>query len=406
MIRSPRPKTMRKRAVTLIAVLIAVLTLAACGTTEHTTRPDFSESTPRDRTPSGRTSSARMLDLRWVAPGPSNPEAIVADDRGAVAVGRYGDIVALDRRGQEQWTLAVAGEGEQTLRPLALSPDVAVVPVAPGRVLAVDRNRGEERWSTAIPDPAAVDVDPDHGSVVAVLTFKGLLFLLDSADGSARWSTQLAFGEQAGPVSVAVRSSRVVVAWGDVGGSHLRVFDADSGRALWSAVAPLFSGTPAVTADAVIVSENLEVVGRHVSARILRLDLATGAQVWAHRLDGPFLPQLRVTVGHDIAAVVNVPGNLSALDLETGSLHWSRQTRRRQYAAAPTLVGGVIAMPTYGTGLVAIAAADGSGVRNDAPGPVQTRVTFEGSSAVGRRLYLVGDRSRGEGEVWMLSASP
>jgi hypothetical protein len=69
------------------------------------------------------------------------------------------------------------------------------------------------------------------------------------------------------------------------------------------------------------------------------------------------------------------------------------------------LVGDVIAMATYGTGLVAVAAADGTSVPNDAPGPVQTAVTFEGSAAAGRRLYLLGGRSRGEGEVWMLSAS-
>jgi outer membrane protein assembly factor BamB len=399
MIWSARSSTMRTRVITPIAIL----TLAGCGATERVTRPDDKKPTPPGRTASGRTSSGRTLGRRWVSPGPSDPQAVAADELGAVAIGRYGEIVALDRRGREQWAATVAGDGEQTFGPVALGRDLAVVPVTPARVVAVDRATGESRWSVAMQDPAVVDVSPDSESAVAVLSFGGVLEVLGGQDGTAQWSTRLAFGERGAPVSVGVRSNRVVAAWADVGGSHVQVFDLVSGQEQWTTVAPRFAGAPAVTPESVVVSENLEAEGRHMTARVRRLDLVTGAEEWTRRLDGPFLPEHRAAVDEGLVVVVDFAGTLTALDLETGSVRWRHPTRRKQFAAAPVLVGDVIAMTTYGTGLLAVDAADGSDVRNDAPGSVQTAVSFEGAVAGGRWLYLLAGRSQGQGEVWMLS---
>ena len=394
------------RLITHLITGIAILALAACAGGRvarpgDAARAKAESGSSEPASPQSRSSS-RRLDRRWVAPGPQDPQAIVADDRGAVAIGRYGEMVALDRRGRQRWSSTVADDDEQTIDGAALGPDAVVLPVTPGRVVAVDRDRGEVRWSAAIQDPRRVDIDPRDPSVAAVLTAGGTVEALDLGDGRARWSTRVAFGDRAEPVSVGVRSNHVVVAWADVGGSHLQVLDAGSGSEQWSATAPRFSGTPALTDTAVLVSENLPTDGRHTKARILRFDLATGAVVWAHRVDGPFLPDLRVAAGQEAVVVVDVPGTVTVLDLETGTPRWSRRTRLRQFVAAPVLVGDVVAMTTYGTGLVAVAATDGSAVGNDAPGRVQTAITFEGSAPAGTRLYLLGGRSQGEGEVWML----
>lgn len=392
MIRSTRSSMLRTRVVTPIAIL----TLAACGAIERATEPGDAEP----------ISSGHALDRRWVARGPAEPQAIAADDRGAVAIGRYGEIVALDRRGREQWTSTVSGDGEQTVGPVALGRDLAVVPVSPTRVIALDRATGESRWEVAMQDPAAVDVGSEPLPVVAVMSFGGILTVLDGRDGSERWSVRLAFGERAASARVGVRSNRVVAAWADVGGSHVQAFDQASGQERWSTVAPTFAGSPAMTADSVVISENVAVEGRHVRARVRRLDLATGEERWTRRLEGPFLPEHQVAVNDALAVVVDFPGTLTTLDLDTGSVRWRRRTRLTQFAAAPAIVGDAIAMTTYGSGLVAVDAADGSKVRNDAPGAVQTAVSLQDSSAQGRHLYLLAGRSRGQGEVWMLSVAP
>jgi outer membrane protein assembly factor BamB len=375
-------------------VLLVIVALAACNAAPPGGRASRSERAE---------ASSPQLDRRWVVPGPRNPQAIAADRDGVVAVGRYGPIVERNAGGHEEWRVRVVNAGEQLLGPLVLSPEVAVTVVTPGRVVAVDRGSGEERWSASITDPLTLAIDPRGAGAVAVITASGHVEVLDAADGRSRWSAQLPFTQDAGPISVHARSGSVAAAWAGWEGGHLQVFDLASGVEQWSAEAPMYTGTPAVTDDAIVVSENLDGEGR--TARIARFDLETGAREWIHELAGPFLPFVGVAVGRDLIAVVNVPGVVTGLDAQDGSTRWRRKTGRLQYAADPHLVGPTFAMTTYGTGLVALSSADGATVPNDAPGPVQLEVTFEGSAAVGDRLYLLASRSRGSGEIWMLSAS-
>jgi outer membrane protein assembly factor BamB len=112
-----------------------------------------------------------------------------------------------------------------------------------------------------------------------------------------------------------------------------------------------------------------------------------------------------VLVRRGIVVVVDTAGALTALDADRGTPRWTARTRRMQYAAAPLVAGRTVAMTTYGTGLAVVSAADGRRVANDHPGPVQLRVTFEGAATGGDGLYLLAGRSRGGGEIWMLSAS-
>ncbi len=389
------------RCVLPVALAAAVSALSACSTSDARTSATRTTGAPSEAS----TPSDVALERQWVAPGPRNPQAIAADERGVVSVGRYGPAVACDARGRVQWRQELAEEGEQTLGPIALNRSVVVTSVVPAegpeRIVAIDRVTGEARWSAIAGDRAKLGVGRDRTSPIAVLSATGLLALLDGRSGSSLWSVQLPFREGAGPMSVAVRAHRVVAAWGDVDGGHLQGFDVDTGREVWSKVHRWFFGTPAVTDDAVVLNENLDRHGR--TARIERLDLSTGARIWAHDVSGPFLVLTAVAVDREVAATVDVGGTLTVLDLADGSLRWRQPTRRMQYAATPLIVGSTVAMTTYGTGLVALATADGRAVPNDEPGPVQLEVTFESSASAGNDLYLLAGRSGGAGEIWMLS---
>jgi outer membrane protein assembly factor BamB len=377
--------------------VLALTGLTACATSETTTG---------SASPEVRASRDVELDRQWVAPGPRNPQAAGADTRGVVAVGRYGPTMALDSRGHVDWERDLAAEGEQTFGPVALNADLAVTPVYPGRVVALERETGETRWSTELQDPADVAVDPRGGQVVAALSSGGVLAAFDSRDGRARWTAHLpAFDETAQPVGVHVRGNHVVAVWGDnVNGCRVQAFDAASGAPQWSFAAPRFLSGPTFTHDAVVLAENLDLVARPVRSRVVRLDLANGEEVWSHELHGWFLPALATVAARDVALVVDQGGTITELDVTDGSVRWRRPTKRMQFAASPQIVGRTVAMTTYGTGLVALAAADGRTVPNDEPGPVQLEVTFEGSAAAGDHLYLLAGRSRGAGEIWMLSA--
>lgn len=378
-----------------VCAMATVVLLAACGGAVQGRHPS---PTDRPSRPGG------ALDRVWVAPGPKNPQAIAADRAGVVAVGRYGPIVALDGAGRQVWSSDVAAPGEQTLGPLDLGSQLIVTVVNPDRLLALRRSDGGVQWSASIQEPIRIAVG-ESGALVAVaaITATGVLQVFDGRSGAARWSAQLPFGEDAGPISVHLRAGHVVAAWAGWDGGRLQVFDLATGVEQWSEYTRMYTGTPAVTEDAVFVSENLDGKGR--TARIVRFDLETGDLVWSHQLAGPFLPLTAIAVDRQVAMVVSVPGIATGLDVDDGSERWQRRTHRPQEFVSPEVVGDAFAMTTYGTGLVVLSRFDGSTVLNDAPGPVQLRVTFEGAAAAGAHLYLLAGRSRGGGEIWMLAAS-
>lgn len=392
---------------TRVATALLITVLAACSI--DTSPGAWADR--RDGAGSGDRASSSRIEPWLTRDATADPQTIAADDEGVVALGRRGDVIAYDSSGEEEWRLDAGPDTTTTRDPIALGEGIVLVlvhdAVAGTGVRALDRTGGRVRWEVASPDPraAAVGRSPGGPVVVAVVAGSGTLSLLDAADGSTRASVPLGFEGLSFTPSVEIDGGVVVVSWLHDGIAELRAVDLSTGTTLWTRSNPLLSAQPAIADDLVLVVENTTIERDVFEAAVRGLELATGTEVWSTPVPGPFLPMLRVAASDDLAVFVDMRGRVTAIDPGTGSLRWVRATKRRQLEAALWIVGEVVVMTTYGTGLVAVAAADGQPVDNETPGPVQTAMTIEDSSAAGGSLLLLVRRPAGEGEIWWLKPS-
>ncbi|HUV09571.1 MAG TPA: PQQ-binding-like beta-propeller repeat protein [Acidimicrobiia bacterium] len=351
------------------------------------------------------------LAVALVREAPDEPTAIAADSDGVVVVGRSGAAFAYAPDGREQWRIDPEGDVGSRLHPIALGEGLVVVPVfdppVGSGVLALERSTGRTRWEVSVAEPRSVAVGPapDGSTVVAVVERSGAVTLLRADDGTAVTQVPLGFGHLLGVPHVWVRDGRVIVAWAHDDAAEIRVLDGGTGEIHWAWSGPGLGAAPAVGHDRLILVENTEIDGDVVHAEARGLDLATGAVQWSTPVDGAFLPTAPVALSGGRALVVDLDGMLIALDARTGQVRWRRATRLVQIEAAPLLTRSVAAMTTYGTGLVALSARTGMPIRNQVPGPVQTVVTIEDSTAAAGSLLLLVRHRAGEGEIWWLRPS-
>lgn len=390
-----------------VAIALLVTALAACSAD---TSPGASPGRRGDAGIGTRSRSSRIEP--WLTrDATADPQTIAADDEGVVALGRRGDVIAYDSAGDMTWRLDAGPDTTTTRDPIALGEEIVLVlvhdTVAGTGVRALDRADGRVRWEVASPDPraAAVGRSPGGPVVVAVVGGSGALSLLDAADGSTRALVPLGFEDLSFDPSVEIDGGVIVVSWLHDGISELRAVDLATGTTSWTLSNALLSARPAIADGLVLVVENTRIERDVFEAAVRGLELASGAEAWSTPVAGPFVPTLRVAVSDDLAAFVDVRGRVTAIEPRTGSVRWVRATRRRQLEASPWIVRDVVAMTTYGTGLVAIAADDGRSVDNEVPGPVQTAMTIEDSTAAGGSLLLLVRRPAGEGEIWWLGPS-
>lgn len=349
------------------------------------------------------------LDKAWEASGPIEPEALAADELGAVALGGGGEIVVLDASGEQIWRLTIPREGD--FGPLAIGGDLIVVPVDNDRYLGIDRVEPGIRWDHLLPGAsvATVGTTPDGSTAVALVSDGGVLELVDGASGNVRWTVAVAVADAMVAERAWVINDRVLLAWADDAGSHLRAFASDGGALVWQHDAPEFSSTPAVFAGTVTFAENTRLDRKErMVAEIRSLALADGQQRWARRgrSTSGYWAAISAAAGTDGVALVDIAGRVTVVDPASGRVRWKHTTNLAQVAADPHVVGDVFAMTTYGTGIVLAEMADGAPIYGSVVDEGQTVMTIESSAAVGDSLYLLVSWAWGDAEVWKFEREP
>jgi outer membrane protein assembly factor BamB len=362
---------------------------------------------------SGSARRGPSLSLRWAEPTQGEPEYVLADRRGVVAVSDDGRVAAFGRDGERRWRTDV-GEGNAVVfhdLP-ALGAGLVLVPTNEMQAVALDRRTGTQRWSVPLDGVTSTGVGtaPGGSPVAALVNRSGHLVVVDGETGAQRWSTNLPDFEGDFVAHLWFGADRLLVEWTPTTrGARFAAYDLPTGSMAWSHDS-IGATLPSVDGSSVLLAENISHGEVESTVAIRSLDLVSGAERWRtqYTARGFYFGSLASASGADVFAIVDVYGNVRAFDVATGEQQWRRATRREQYEADLRIAGGVVAMSTYGTGLVALSTAGGRPVSTEPVGRVQLGVTIEATAAAGDRLYLLVSRNgeqRDEGEVWAFRAS-
>jgi outer membrane protein assembly factor BamB len=340
------PRAPRASRRSLIAGTAAVLGLAiaggigvALGSRETppdpapappTPQPTAPPATPAQRRPAGAT-------VRWAAPGPQTPSAIVAA-QDMVYAGGSGTVVALDiATGGVRWRFEAPAGG------VGFDPDsveIAVVgdtvyAATRGSWFALDARTGQQRWNaeSSLTTGYQANASPTLGAGggAAYLAHGNTVRSVDGTSGAERWRHRVA-GNFA--VSPTVDDARILVS----DGPGVDALDAATGRVLWRHPADGDNATElAVAGGAVFLAVN----GRGVVA----LDAATGAVRWQAAAGTDGVNPQRPAVVDDVVVVLGRDELLHAFDTATGAPRWDRPDRTNgggSVATAPATAGGLV----------------------------------------------------------------
>ena len=207
------------------------------------------------------------------------------------------------------------------------------------RLLGFDPSNGEVRWTHRIPGNGLMGEQElaEDGSLVTVLSGGNQLQVVDTADGTVRWTA-----ERGGSPYMTVAGDLVV----QPGGGQLKAYRLQDGAQAWSTPLPSTGHEVAVTASAGVLVTVPTAMGPGIDTGLHAFDPATGKAIWSR--PGGSQQALRVAGEVDDAVVVADDdfrgATLSAVDARTGAERWS--VKARTVYEQPLVSGaGVLAVP-------------------------------------------------------------
>lgn len=269
---------------------------------------------------------------------------------------------------QVAWTTTVGGPLE--LGTPIVAGDLAIVSQTDrdggdrGGLIALEVANGRERWRTVTPSPATAAAAVGDGMVIATLG-DGEVIAVDLADGAIRWRhdltvglSRLASSEWAPPL---VDGAAV---YAGVPG-RFTALDLATGASKWLADRhPLDPWLGSLAAPAAAGDTILAAFDRDTG--LAAYDAATGAPRWELRATETTAIQAAPVIGDGTAYICSAYGDVSAVDVTTGRLRWTRRLTEGGFdwgysiTAAPAYADGRLFVPTQWNAFVALDAATGA----------------------------------------------
>lgn len=288
-----------------------------------------------------------------------------------------------------QWRVATGGD---VISSPAVANGVVYVGSGDGRLYALDRTTGAERWSydakSAVASSPAVG-----GGLVYFATRDGRVHAVDARSGARRWRVETGpvmawpWGHESGDLylsSPAYLDGVVVVGAGDGG---VYALDARTGRRRWRAPTEgRVRSSPAIAGGRVYVGS--------ADGRVYAFDLATGARRWRYDTEGTTLDSRKF--GYDRRTVQSSPavaggtvyvgardGFLYALGADSGTLRWRFDHKISWVNTSPAVRDGVVyAGSSDGQFVQAVDAATGQELWR-----TKTGVTWSSPAVAGDVVY-------------------
>jgi outer membrane protein assembly factor BamB len=206
-----------------------------------------------------------------------------------------------------------------------VTEDLVVAADVRGRVVALERNSGTQRWETRLRDVQVASGMGVGGDVAVLGTLEGLAIALNLTNGDEIWRTRLS----SEVVAVSPVAGGQVVARTNDG--RLHALDAASGTTRWT----VLRTTPALSLRGVHVPQMLpgRVLASFDTGRLLMLGAANGNVVWEATIGVPSgrseLERLidadgAIPLYRGAAFAAAYQGRLVAVTLDSGDLIWGR----------------------------------------------------------------------------------
>ncbi len=269
---------------------------------------------------------------------------------------------------QSLWTRAVGGS--IALGSPVVADGVVVVSVADraggnrGGLVALELATGVERWRYTTPYPTSNAPAIESGIVVVGLG-NGELHAVDLADGAPRWIFDAADGlpmlESSLWAAPTIADGVVYVA---LQGAFTAI-DLATGDEVWRH--DRTNNYPWLgSLAAVAIADGTALAAFNRDDGLVGASAATGSQTWANTSGATVAINATPIVDNGVVYLANARGEVSAAELATGRMIWTRATATGGFdwgytiTAAPALAGGRLFVPSQWDDLIALDADTGA----------------------------------------------